>query len=1313
MKKSTSSIFYKLNILCFSKYLFFFLAIPYCSLAQLNPNTLLPNVMPSNPQAFQFMKYGEIPVQQYTGTPNITVPIYTIETKALSIPITLNYHANGIKVNEESSWVGLGWNLSTDMELVQTVQGLDDFGRFQHRSLPNFNCMISDQASGLSGTGVMSTCGPFYLGLNDDWNDLHPDCFFDTHFMASMWDSEPDYFYFSAIGYSGKFVLDWNTEQFVCLSNKNVKIESNYLANNGSSNEPSVFIITVADGHRFVFTLKESTVINYSNTIDPINGVIPANIDTRGEKSSRVYKLTQIMTTKADVIDFEYENSQNLINGGNVDAVSKNFPYINLVDRTEKASGAVTNIIDQQPNSLTAAAPATYTPTYLTSYTATQQTYSYLKKISYNGMNIEFLTSSRLDLKEAKKLDRINVSERGTSKVFLFNYDYFTGNTNGNNWDSFLTYGSVNPYTCDKTSDEINKRLKLVSFNELGENPYIFDYNGQSLPKKTSYAIDYWGFYNGNDVNISFFPNIYKFNIERDNPFYYNYQTNDNTPIIDFCKAATLEKITYPTGGSDVFEYELNSFTNYKVPSPSQGTPVNINLSTHTPANSYPLTQKGVLIEGGNTIFNVSGLLSTHGCYPQYPNAYSDCYFKVVHFKKELMDYIKADTNLSAHLAYYGITYVLGADLHFLDGVAPNNQYQSLYNQYLDIPGIYIRKTVNVNDDEFVTNKKINLTEGIAIFSVSGGCGIYDPTGGNAPYIANWSQSSFNISYNEYKPLNDGNTYYGAGLRIKSITALPNINLAPTVAAFKKTYSYEGGKLMTPFLFFNQTPLQYKDSRPIAINPPPNGCEAEMDLKKFALQIEFDKFTKNPNDAQAEKVKYALSDLKSVLCSNNEGDSVLWITVKDFNGYRNELHSQSFIQPSTSASGRYVGYDKVTEQYVDSNNTATTSTTGIGKIDSYYTNNQDIGASTSPTGGGFYTEINIPLMIHYPENGLLIESDVYDNANTKKKQVTNTYNFVRENCLWGMKTLTTVITEYFDFTGPHKKKNYLVGAYPMIAGKTLLIQTEEKNFYNWSMVFNGYDVSNVTKYDYDSHNQVSKITESNSKGDLIEKYNSYPYDNTAQTDFIEMVNRNMLTPVIESRTNYNGNTISLEQTSYKGINTPNPNNYFQSTYAVDKIKYCKSGDYVDLENVVSFHNYDQYSNPAEVSKRDGTRISYIWGYNGKYPIAKIENASQPTNDNATQGFTIIDSNLSQAAINKSNTGTEAELLSALSDLRHSLPNAMVTTCTYIPLVGVSTITDPKGSVMTYTYDSVGRLQYVKDDQNNILSEYEYNYKSQN
>jgi YD repeat-containing protein len=54
--------------------------------------------------------------------------------------------------------------------------------------------------------------------------------------------------------------------------------------------------------------------------------------------------------------------------------------------------------------------------------------------------------------------------------------------------------------------------------------------------------------------------------------------------------------------------------------------------------------------------------------------------------------------------------------------------------------------------------------------------------------------------------------------------------------------------------------------------------------------------------------------------------------------------------------------------------------------------------------------------------------------------------------------------------------------------------------------------------------------------------------------------------------------------------------------------------------------------------------------------------------------------------------------------------AMITTYTYIPLVGVSTITDPKGDTQTFTYDSFGRLQNVKDKNGNILSENEYHYR---
>ena len=68
------------------------------------------------------------------------------------------------------------------------------------------------------------------------------------------------------------------------------------------------------------------------------------------------------------------------------------------------------------------------------------------------------------------------------------------------------------------------------------------------------------------------------------------------------------------------------------------------------------------------------------------------------------------------------------------------------------------------------------------------------------------------------------------------------------------------------------------------------------------------------------------------------------------------------------------------------------------------------------------------------------------------------------------------------------------------------------------------------------------------------------------------------------------------------------------------------------------------------------------------------------------------------------------LLAALNALRTNLPGAMVTTYTYKPLIGVSTITDAKGDQITYSYDSFNRLQFVKDKSGNILSENQYNYK---
>jgi YD repeat-containing protein len=156
-----------------------------------------------------------------------------------------------------------------------------------------------------------------------------------------------------------------------------------------------------------------------------------------------------------------------------------------------------------------------------------------------------------------------------------------------------------------------------------------------------------------------------------------------------------------------------------------------------------------------------------------------------------------------------------------------------------------------------------------------------------------------------------------------------------------------------------------------------------------------------------------------------------------------------------------------------------------------------------------------------------------------------------------------------------------------------------------------------------------------------------------------------------------------------------------------------------LEERIGYHSYDDKGNPLQVSKKDGTQIVYIWGYNKTLPVAKIENVTYSQITSSVFGI--------QAASNQDNDrttdtvatngvityqGQEGALRNALKNLRNSLPtNALMTSFTYDPLIGTTSITDPRGRTIYYIYDSFNRLKYVKDHEGKVLSKTEYIYKN--
>jgi len=216
---------------------------------------------------------------------------------------------------------------------------------------------------------------------------------------------------------------------------------------------------------------------------------------------------------------------------------------------------------------------------------------------------------------------------------------------------------------------------------------------------------------------------------------------------------------------------------------------------------------------------------------------------------------------------------------------------------------------------------------------------------------------------------------------------------------------------------------------------------------------------------------------------------------------------------------------------------------------------------------------------------------------------------------------------------------------------------------------------------------------------------------TANRQIISTTTEDNLGDVTKSEFDYGqkgSKMVNTEVRNYVNNNLTDQVQYTHDTTGNLTKSEFKTPEMSGYEVVGNINKYDAQGNLVNSVTPDGTSTCFIWGYNKTKLIAKLVNVTY-TDFSANPDIQNI---IVQATAYSNQAGSvydEEILKDYLNGLRFSTPNAFVTTYTYKPMVGLSSITDENGKTTTYHYDIFNRLSTVKDNLGNILKEYQYSF----
>ena len=466
------------------------------------------------------------PVSPYKGSVAIAVPLYSLTSSGITLPISLQYNSSGVKVeNNRGGLVGLNWALQAGGTIIRLPRSRPD--EFKNTNNPD------SWGAGYMRIGAYCSSNPTYQICQVDrtvWNSVGtslsytPDVY--GRFNRAFWvthkrDGAPDDFMLSALGHNIKFMFSEAGEIFATEA---VKIEYTLglfrdpLQRHSYDDVITNWRVTLSDGTILVFGQPEATSVRAA--------YYDGWPQSASSSTMNKWMLTQVITAQGhNAFTLSYtpqiDDSSLCLADDHALTVSGIRPQFTWLCKASELN--VSNYGGIQ---------------YL------------LTRIESKDQNISF-AYQLLDYVRGSRLTSVQVNTRTGELLRKYDLTYVTPQTTGAWW---LLLEQVKEQSAD--GNALNGKYRF-EYNSQ-EIPY-FNYRPFTSVAENTAGIDHWGYFNGiKSPYSSLTPDVSSIRLPTGNVLP---TISGRSPDPVAMLAMSLKKMWLPTGGFIEYEFEPHDYS--------------------------------------------------------------------------------------------------------------------------------------------------------------------------------------------------------------------------------------------------------------------------------------------------------------------------------------------------------------------------------------------------------------------------------------------------------------------------------------------------------------------------------------------------------------------------------------------------------------------------------------------------------------------------------------------------------------------------------------------------------------------------------